>query len=143
MKVKTFRRFVGAYGADPARWPSRRRAAALALLAASDEARRAQAEARALDRALDQFTPDVDSARSARLLAGVIEKTRTVEPSGPIMIPDAIDPWWWRSAVILGTMACLGFFIGISGAISEPATARSTSVDVFTFGMGPLARLEQ
>jgi len=142
MKVEAFRRLLDAYGGDPKRWPGKRRQAALALLEISAEAREAQAEACTLDCALDRLAPPVESRRVARLLSTVIEETRAIASSGPIIIPDPIDPWWWRSAAILGAAACLGFLIGFT-VLNGPVPVQTARVDVFNLGMGPLVRLEQ
>lgn len=62
---------IGAYGADPARWPAGERGAALTLLERSASARTALAEAAELDRLLDAapaLAPAPDLA--ARVLIG-------------------------------------------------------------------------
>lgn len=64
-----FEALVAAYGADPARWPQERRAAALTF--AGTEAGRAMLErGRVLDEALSRFdTPPPSRALEARVLA--------------------------------------------------------------------------
>ncbi|NNG03651.1 MAG: hypothetical protein HKM95_06060, partial [Inquilinus sp.] len=52
MHVNRFQTLLDAHGPDIARWPPEMRAEAEALLAVSEQARRALAEARLLDRAL-------------------------------------------------------------------------------------------
>src|SRR5262249_59318106 len=70
MMVWRFRRLIDAYGADPARWPPPERAAALALLATSAQARAALEAARRLDGLLaaDQ-TPVADASLAALVIA--------------------------------------------------------------------------
>lgn len=67
-----------AYGGEPGRWPARERAAALALLARSAEARARHASAAVLDALLDlaaepEPTPDLER----RIRAGIPARPRT------------------------------------------------------------------
>jgi hypothetical protein len=57
MDAVRFAALLDAYGADPARWPEDERAAALALLAESADARARQHDAATLDAALDAAPP--------------------------------------------------------------------------------------
>lgn len=57
LSPQRFADLLAAHGADPRRWPLAERAAALALLAASPEARRQQHEAARLDALLDAWQP--------------------------------------------------------------------------------------
>ncbi len=52
MNLSDFQRLIDAWGADPARWPADRRAAALSFVASAAGAAEAMAEALALDRLL-------------------------------------------------------------------------------------------
>jgi hypothetical protein len=65
-----FRALLDAYGAAPERWPAADRAAALALLAESPEAREQQAHAARLDALLDMVAaPEPSAELRARVLA--------------------------------------------------------------------------
>ncbi|MBB5014680.1 hypothetical protein [Rehaibacterium terrae] len=61
LSPQRFADLLAAHGADPRRWPQAERAAALALLAASPEARRQQHEAARLDALLDAWQPPAPS----------------------------------------------------------------------------------
>lgn len=74
-------RLLDAFGADPARWPPDRRAAALERLAASAEAHEAVAEAARLDGLLDLApAPAVGEDRVERVVAAALARTRTPAP---------------------------------------------------------------
>lgn len=62
MNLERFATIVDAYGAEPARWPDAERAAALALLLASTEARARREAASALDGLLATLPPARPSA---------------------------------------------------------------------------------
>lgn len=65
---------LDAYGADPEHWPANERAAALALLASSAEARALAQAAQALDQLLDRWQPlAADVALTARVLAEIAQ----------------------------------------------------------------------
>ena len=67
MDLTRLSQLLDTYGADPGRWPAAERAAAMALLAASDAARAQQRIAAQLDGALDSWevSPPSRSLRSA------------------------------------------------------------------------------
>lgn len=70
LSIERFQQLVEAYGAEPRRWPTDERAAALALLVCSDEARHICEEARALDALLDALPgQEASPALHARILA--------------------------------------------------------------------------
>jgi len=70
LPISRFRELVDAYGSRPHRWPEAEREPALALLAASEEAKRICAAAQALDELLDEDPPVVASpALVARILS--------------------------------------------------------------------------
>jgi ferric-dicitrate binding protein FerR (iron transport regulator) len=71
MSLERFSAIVDAYGADPARWPARERAAAQAFAANAPQAQALLADAEALDRALGaSVAPGPDEAALQRALAG-------------------------------------------------------------------------
>ncbi|HYE00512.1 MAG TPA: hypothetical protein VEH84_14095, partial [Alphaproteobacteria bacterium] len=82
MDAARLRALLDAYGARPERWPPAERAAALALLAASAEARAARAEAAALDALLDLAAAPAPSAALVGRILG-----------------DAAAPRGWRRAL--------------------------------------------
>ena len=115
MMVWRFRRLIDAYGADPARWPPPERAAALALLATSAQARVALEAARRLDGLLaaDQ-TPVADAS-----LAGLVIARATAQPqerlvrSGRRVEAGSWSlPRLWPQAAGLLAAALLGFAVG-------------------------------
>lgn len=68
-----------AYGAEPRRWPAGERAAALALLARSAEARSRHAAAAALDTVLDLAAePEVTPALEQRVRSGIPHRARVI-----------------------------------------------------------------
>jgi hypothetical protein len=70
MTLARFTALLDAYGAEPARWPERERAAALTLLARSPEAYAQRDEAAVLDTLLDRApAPAPPAALAARILA--------------------------------------------------------------------------
>jgi len=115
MMLWRFRRLIEAYGADPARWPPPERAAALALLATSAQARSALEDVRRLDALL---AADRRPAADASLAASVVTRAtaqpqdraersnRRLEPGGWSL------PRLWPQAAGLLAAALLGFAIG-------------------------------
>jgi len=115
MMLWRFRRLIEAYGADPARWPPPERAAALALLATSAQARSALEDVRRLDALL---AADRKPAADASLAASVVTRAtaqpqdraersnRRLEPGGWSL------PRLWPQAAGLLAAALLGFAIG-------------------------------
>jgi len=71
MTLERLNTILEAYGASPARWPAEERAAAEAMIAASDEARMAFAEAARLDAMLDRATPPPPADRLGWRLRGI------------------------------------------------------------------------
>lgn len=78
MDMTRLSELLDAYGADPGRWPASERAAALALLAASDAARAQQRIAAQLDEALDLHVvaPPSSLLRSAVIAAAERPRSR-------------------------------------------------------------------
>ncbi len=115
--VRALEDLLGAYGADPARWPAGdpRRAAAWALIDSGDAAAlQSLAAARALDRALDSTVPP---APSAALAGSVLQAARRTRPglsgwAGPIWNPAFFKP--------AGALAC-AMLLGIAVGMWSPA----------------------
>lgn len=85
MTLGRFQEILDAYGADPRRWPAAERNDAEALLARSAEARRAQDEARRLDRMLDMLPmPDAPKLDAALLAARAMAASQNVASAGPV-----------------------------------------------------------
>lgn len=98
---------LSAYGARPEHWPQEERAAALALLAQSEEAQRHAREQDGLDRLLDRFAvPHPHSASIGRALAAF-----------PKASPAALLWKWWVGALLAGAGA-VGMIVG---AVMTPA----------------------
>lgn len=74
LTLAAFQDMLDAFGADPRRWPTERRAAAQSLLAVSADARAAFREARVLDDVLAAAprAPEPDVATAARIAAAAI-----------------------------------------------------------------------
>jgi hypothetical protein len=115
MNLKRFKEIVEAYGADPARWPARERAAAEAFLASSSEARQLrEAEAR-LDDVLDRAT----AVAAAPGLAARIRRTALANDHGS-RASGAASSWFaelwegpiWRPAAALAASMVLGLAVG-------------------------------
>jgi hypothetical protein len=71
MTIERLTQLLDAYGAAPSRWPADERDAAEAIIASSDQAREAFAEAARLDALLDQAPPPPPTDRLAWRLRGV------------------------------------------------------------------------
>jgi len=84
MTMERLEAVLAAYGAQPARWPADEREAAEALIAASDAARGAFADAARLDAALDAAAPPPPADRLAwRLRALMPHRETVVAPAAP------------------------------------------------------------
>ena len=99
---------LGAYGAEPSRWPAAERDAAQARLAAADDLTALQSEAAALDRLLDQAPLPLPSPA---LMADVLTAasadpwrrwTHILWPFGPL----------WKPATAFALVAMLGLAAG-------------------------------
>jgi len=99
---------IAAYGADPRRWPEAERSEAEALLARSEPARAALAEARALDGLLDGLP-----ALAPEIAASTLAARAIAAGQRPLARP-ARGGWLWLapSAAGLAAAALAGFFIG-------------------------------
>ena len=145
MKPRRFRKLLGSYGANPERWPEDERAAAVALLAASSEARALRERAETLDRMLDTYRVEAaDDALPAQILAA---------PHNPAFAAVQIDPKagrrdlrrggiWPQFAALAG--ACvLGFVIGTSDLATGGEPYSETDLASLIFGDDDLEGLGQ
>lgn len=159
MRFDRFTTLVGAYGADPERWPEAERAAALTLLAFSVEARALRDEAASLDALLDQADVEERSISLSAGLAGriVAMAPRPAETEGGAQIgqgpstrglgwgqirawlgaiaPEAAD---WRGAAALAASLLIGIAVGyalpIGDGVSGWTLAEQETIDSFAFG---------
>jgi hypothetical protein len=83
MTTDRLKTLLEAYGASPARWPAEERAAAEAMIASSEAARAAFAEAAILDSLLDQAAPPPPVDRLGWRLRGIGPKAEAVMASAP------------------------------------------------------------
>lgn len=110
LSLTRFTELLDAYGADPGRWPEAERAAALALLEASPQARGLCDEARALDAALDRLpTPAPSADFRLRVLA--------TAPIGAAPARGLRELWgalggWRLTAPALACALALGLAVG-------------------------------
>jgi hypothetical protein len=128
MGLARFRALLGAYGAEPGRWPAVERASALALLEQSREAEAARNEAAQLDRLLDQAPrpapPRLEATEFARRVTAAAQQTVR-----PYRIGNAL----WLRAVGLAAAALVGFVVGTSqlADLNDSATPASVApIDV-------------
>lgn len=139
MTLRRFRKLADSYGADLQRWPERLRAQALALLAASAEARSVIAQARELDEVItaaagarrDRLWGGESADRALhRLRARVAERTRVAACAGA-----GAAPWmesgaarrsrpqrvrWIGFATAAGLAVMAGLALGILYSPSAP-----------------------
>lgn len=121
MRIEDLSRLLETHGADPARWPPARRAAALALLGTSAEARRRRAAAAAVDALLRESLPEPDAETLARMrdrLARAI--ARAPLPEAPRRGPPVLR--WLRPLVPAGcgALAALATCLLLMGLSSWP-----------------------
>jgi len=140
MMLWRFRRLIEAYGADPARWPPPERAAALALLATSAQARAALEDVRRLDALLAADRGTAADA-SLSLAASVIARAtaqpqdraersdRRLEPGGWSL------PRLWPQAAGLLAAALLGFAVGWANLL-PPVFGGDETVDLSDYVSG-------
>ena len=147
MALDRFRDLLDAYGADPHRWPTDRRAAAEALVAASVEARAARDEAAALDRMLDLAPAPAPSPElMARVLAAAPRGAHARRRGWLTRLFAGLDPAGTpfrpagalAAALILGVLT--GFVMGSDGATGSLNGVTLTNVDALAFG--PIEELE-
>jgi hypothetical protein len=117
MNETRLKRLIEAYGAEPERWPDAERAAAMALLKKSAEARALVAEARRLDRLLAAApvgsTAPAATAALRRRIAALPEESA---PGAPAAGSRTIGPWpairLWPSVAGLAAAGLIGFVVG-------------------------------
>lgn len=156
--LAAFDRLLDAFGADADRWPPDRRAAAGALLQRADAigaaARRALAEARALERVL-AAPPVIDNRRVGALAARIAaEASRQAADSNVVAlapvrrpVPAAIQPATqqrrhWTAAATLAASLLVGIAVGpgITGlpALHDVAEAIGLGSYVDQLALAPL-----
>ncbi|WP_168220374.1 hypothetical protein [Azospirillum thermophilum] len=139
MNIERFQHLAEAYGAEIDRWPETERAAARGLLARSDEARHALAQARILDAFLSLGEPKVGDAQLDRVMASLSDRLdrRTGAPP-PIRLPGgapaAVRPAaragaWWQAAAFLAAMGVLGVAAGDLGLIGGATGGGASRAD--------------
>jgi hypothetical protein len=137
MSLDRFAALVGAYGASPARWPADARAAAMALMKASAEARRLAEDADRLDRLLDSpETAPVTRGLEDRLLAALADR-------GPVRATMAFAgfaPARWLPAGALACSLLLGIAMGTQvprlAELDDEALAQNAASNVMTASAG-------
>jgi anti-sigma-K factor RskA len=116
------RRLLDAYGAEPARWPTGERDAALALLQRSAEARAWQADAAQFDALLHTSPlPAVDDALRAAVLGAIPKRTQprdTARSESFVRriareIEDMLGGWRLASAA-MGLSAVFGVLLALN-----------------------------
>lgn len=120
---------IAAFGADPARWPSAERDAALALIALRPELAAAQSEAAALDQLLVAW--DAPAPRP-QARAAIIETARCAPQALPAAANDDEPPprriWRWGGAgLVAASLVAALMALPLSGGQSgTPATLPAT-----------------
>jgi hypothetical protein len=123
-RLARFRDLIGAYGADPRRWPPDERAEAEALLARSPEAAALQRTAAALDALLDKAPMPAAPRVEATTLADRVSLAPQEKSRPYLYLLRAQDKFWIR-AVGLAAAAIIGFVVGTTqmADLGEPANS--------------------
>ena len=123
-RLARFRDLIGAYGADPRRWPPDERAEAEALLARSPEAAALQRPAAALDALLDRAPAPAAPRLEAATLAARISLAPQERSRHYRFLLRSQDKFWIR-AVGLAAAAIIGFVVGTTqmADLGEPANS--------------------
>lgn len=137
MKLGRFSAILGAYGADPQRWPSDEREDALALTKSSVPAARALAEARILDTVLlHQTFPDIaQEAEQFTVLQSAIvagARLRTGTWFGRWFGIDLAPAQLWPSLAGLALATVLGFAVGLGGLLQVETDHDADEVSVLS-----------
>lgn len=150
MTAARFATLLDAYGADPNRWPAAERAAGLAYLKGSEEARAAMEPAAALDSLLNVIAP------STQISEDLVDRIHALAPAAtPAAVPadrrpGNVIPFWRRATMPNGgagwqkiaATAILGIAAGVlfseirnGGAPSPVAVTAITSPAANTGGL--------
>jgi hypothetical protein len=140
MSEERFAVLIGAYGANPARWPAAERDAAERLLRSSTSAQALAAEARRLDQSLVPTGPEpVPASLEHKLLADFARVSQ--RPSLQRVLRGAAEFVWpgapaWQPAFALALALAVGLGIAALTPLEEPH-ADSASVGVFALDGTP------
>ena len=135
MRHGRFMRLIGAYGADPARWPEEERAAAGRRMADDPAARAAIDEARRLDALLDRMPPPPDVA--AIELPAVLPAQR--RPVLHRLLRAGRGAVWavWPRVAALAMASVVGMLIGLSGVGDQLYGTQDTDTATTVFDSAP------
>ncbi|QJE74700.1 hypothetical protein HHL28_18010 [Aerophototrophica crusticola] len=133
---------LDAYGAEPARWPAEQRAAALALVLASPEARLLLEEAKAVDRLLDREpTPAVGLDRVGRVVAATLAALPAEPRRGAwqaLLALFAPRPGW-APAAALAACAAAGVLVGAETNLATTLPAEAGQLQTRTADLTSVA----
>ena len=135
MRHTRFLRLIGAYGADPARWPDEERAAAVRRMADDPAARAAIDEARRLDALLERM-PSPPEAPAIALPAVLPAQRRPVVRRLVRAGRGAVWAMWPRVAA-LAMASVVGMLIGLSGVADQLSGAPDTDAATSFFDSAP------
>ena len=140
-EMEALQGLLASHGADRTRWPAPARLRFAAFIADSPEARRAVAEAEALDRLLDR-APVTSDARRAALSDRILSMALAEAPSANVVplpsrrLPTGVrsSRWTssrWSAAALLAASLLVGVFAGVSGVVPSAvqSVAMLTGVD--------------
>jgi len=142
MTLDDFEALIGAYGADPGRWPEDERETAEAFLAQSEDAQAALAAEAALDGLLDEApTAQVHSALVAEVLAAAPNAQGARQAEGHEGLLRRIARLIWpqtgiaRPAALLTASLAMGFYMGMgaSGATDTPYADEDYDMFAYVF----------
>lgn len=129
-EMEDLARLLDSHGADRTRWPAQERLRFAGFVAESSEARRAVAEAEALDRLLDRAPVVADTRRAgladriaamaaaepAPVAANVVPLAPRTQRAG-LRVASRLATSRWSAAALLAASLIVGVFAGISGRI--------------------------
>lgn len=143
MALDRLQSLIDAYGADPERWPTDERAAALLLVASSAEAREYLRSAERLDALLDQAplrpVVTIDPAAMAARITRTPARQPVVRPSR------GISSWLgfgWPNLAALAAAAIVGFMIGWTDLNSTMASTTSNASRDVLDAMAPVSVMD-
>ena len=151
-EIEALKRLLEGHGADRSRWPARERLRFTSLLAESREARRALAEAEALDALLDtalEPQPAEISALSARIAAAAarvparpVARVRSVQRDpGRSGRPAQREIFNWPAAALLAASLVLGVFAGSADFVEMPGSAPTVAAALESDAEGDASQL--